>query len=145
MHSHYHGLKNNIRFYSAIRRRKRAFDDVTANQILAVLRCVWLLAGMPSSRAAFGLNNHKSGLNSHLQNLGYWIGIKKPWNVPYVGAYFKSEMCRVCAMVKRILDTHTPHISEFFFLNGSHGQYNYNRSKFWNAKHLEHRLMPGPH
>ena len=36
---------------SAIRRRKRACDDVTASQILVVLQCcIWLLAEMPSSR-----------------------------------------------------------------------------------------------
>ena len=51
---------------SSIRRRKRAWNDVTGSQKMAVLQCcVWLFAEMPSSRAVFDLNNLKSGVNRH--------------------------------------------------------------------------------
>ena len=44
-----------------------AVDDVTAGQIFVALQCsVWLLAEMPLSRAVFGLNNRKSGVNRQL-------------------------------------------------------------------------------
>ena len=97
---------------SAIRRRKRACDDLTASHILVGLQCcVWLLEEIPSSRAdLFGLNNCKSGVNRHLR----FYQFKKNGNVLCVGAYFNSEMCRVGPMVKWIISTHTRHISDFF-------------------------------
>ena len=50
-----HGSKNNTSWLdSAIRRRKKASNDVTASKILVMLRCcVWLLAEMLSFRAVF--------------------------------------------------------------------------------------------
>ena len=65
----YHGLKNNTRLTRFCDpTKKSAWDDVTTSQKIAVLqRCVWLLAEMHSSRAAFDLNNYKSGVNRHLQ------------------------------------------------------------------------------
>ena len=97
---------------SAIRRRKRAWDDVTASQILAVLRCcVWLLAEMTASRALFDLNNHKYGVKRHLRFC----------------EFPKNSECAVCGCVLLIkqldpqtahfqvkIRTSTRHISEFF-------------------------------
>ena len=83
---------------SAIRRRKKALDDVTASQILAVLRCcVWLLVEMPSFRAVFGLNNRKYGVNRHL----LFCPFQK-----------NSEMCRVSVRIIHLTMGPTRHISE---------------------------------
>ena len=70
---------------SSIRRRKRACDDVTASQKIAVLQCcVWLLAEMPSSHAVFGLNNRKSGVNRHRG----FVNFQKTWKCSLLGAYY---------------------------------------------------------
>ena len=81
---------------SAIRRRKRECDDVTASRILLVLRCcVRLLAEIPSSRAVSGLNNRKSGVNRHLRFCAK-----------------NSEMCSVWVLIIHLAIALTPHISE---------------------------------
>ena len=47
---------------------------------------------MPSSRAVFDLlNSRKFGVNRHLR----FFPFSKNSNVPYVGAYFNPEVCRV--------------------------------------------------
>ena len=65
---------------------------------MAVIHCcVWLLAEMRSSRAVFGLNNRKSGVNRHLR----FCQFPK-----------KSEVCRVGCVLFMKPWHHTLHISE---------------------------------
>ena len=65
---------------------------------MAVLQCcVWLLAEMPLSRAAFDLNNRKSGVNRHMRFCQF------PKN---------SEVCRVGFVLFIKPWYHTLHISE---------------------------------
>ena len=110
----YHGLRIILGWLdSAIRLRKRACNDVTSCQsdiggpsvlCLTISRnafvshCIWL-------------KNRISVVNRHLRFCPF---PKKLGSVPCVGTYFNSEICRVGAMVKWIIRTHTRHISEFF-------------------------------
>ena len=80
---------------------------------MAVLQCcVRLLAEMRSSRAAFDLNNCKSGVNLELKSCGF-VSFQKTQKCA-VCAYFNSEICSVWC--HRWMDnTHpTRHTSEFF-------------------------------
>ena len=73
---------------------------------MAVLQCcVWLLAEMPSSRAVFDLNNHKSGVNRHLRFCPF------PKN---------SEVCRVGCVLFIKPWHHTLHISELKYGSARH-------------------------
>ena len=63
---------------------------------------------MPTSRNVFGLNSRESGVNRYLRFNPFPLKKRKY-------AYFNSEMCRVGAMVKWIIRTHTLHISDFLW------------------------------
>ena len=94
-----HGLKNIARlarFFNPP--KKKACDDVTASQKMAVLQCcVWLLAEMPSSRAVFDLNDRKYGVKRHLRFCQF------PKN---------SDACRVGCVLFILPWHHKLHISE---------------------------------
>ena len=110
---------------SSIRRRKRACNDVTASQLMAVLRCcVWLLAEMRSSRSVFGLHNRKSGVNRHLRfcqfsknsevcRVGY-VSFIKPWHhtlhiseLKYAPTYFYNYLNNCKIIILQLFKSNT--------------------------------------
>ena len=128
-YTQFHGLKNNTRLTrSVIGRRKRACDDVTASQILVVLRCcVWLLVEMNSSCAVFGLTNRKSGVNRHLRFTLFQTYSKKLGNVPCVCVRVRI-LTRKCAvwvpwLIKWITRTHTRTFPSFLEMDKTAGAY----------------------
>ena len=76
--------------------------------------CVWLLAEMPSTRAAFDLNNRKSGVNRHLRFCTF------PTN---------SEMCRVWVRIIHLTMAPTRHISELKYALKYHNEYQWGKTR----------------
>ena len=74
---------------------------------------------MTSSRAVFDLNNCKSGVNRHLG----FVNFQKLGNVPFMGAYFNSEICSVWCHGLMNSTQPTRHTSEFFGNDKTAGAY----------------------